>query len=199
VRGETHPSVAAEVAGTLHAAFSCLVTGGGHKGGNIPIVVDARRTAGTDHTATTLASSGVVVGSVFVCGRSGAHGDGSRAHTANNARLVGELSAGLDATGRDVVTVSLTQPRADTLGHGRLLSVSHSILLFLCAGSDAALACRVKVATTGQTADTHVGVGRKAVGTHRVTGALECVEGNEHVGGALENFKLVALERKGAI
>jgi hypothetical protein len=57
----------------------------------------------------------------------------------------------------------------------------------------------VKVAATRQTADTQVGVGRTAVSTNRVTGALECVEGDEHVGGALENFEGVALERNGAI
>lgn len=84
VHSETHPRVAAEVAGILHAAFSCGVTNG-CRGGHIAIVVDARRATGTDLTATALASSGVVVGSVLVSGRSGAHGDGSRAHTANNA------------------------------------------------------------------------------------------------------------------
>lgn len=98
-----------------------------------------------------------------------------------------------------MVMVSLGQPRADTLGLGLFLCVSHSILFFLSAGCNAGLACGVKVAATGQTADTHVGVGRTAMSTNRVTGALECVEGDEHVGGALENFNGVALERKGAI
>lgn len=98
-----------------------------------------------------------------------------------------------------MVMVSLGQPRANTLGLGLFLIFRHSILFFLGAGCDTGLACGVKVAATGQTADTHVGVGRTAVSTNRVTGALECVEGDEHVGGALENFKVVALERKGAI
>jgi hypothetical protein len=169
VSGEAHVGVAAEVARVLSAAISRGVTH--DRFPLVAVVVDPGRTASTNHATATLASTGVVIGTVLVGVGVGAQISTNGAHATDNARLLGEVAARCHAARIDVELIALSQPRADGLLVHLGISGRVGIDLGLGQGGDARLASRVILAMAGPAADTRVGVGLTVLGADGVCGA----------------------------
>jgi len=218
VIGETTPGSAAVVSGEVTAAGGCFVVRGRSVGVElVAVVVDLVTTAGTDRTATTLASAGVdnQAGFAIIGGRASLRG--AEAH----ARASGEVVARGNATGGAVVEIAFGEPVAglrsrvdDKVGEdGDGTREEGPALGGGCAGrglsggigftvgvdtSGAMLAVRAGRAFGGGAADASVDVELEVLNASRLAGASVAV-GHVDVEGATERLAGAASEGKSTV